>query len=624
MPIKAQRVDALQAQAVAKGFSSAEDKRRKKTEMNYSHDKANDYSESNSSASSDGSEFSATDPYQPTRQLTEGTDSSFDSDSDKEALAEARRRTAAFLYPKRERNVKPHVYVDKPVSDYAEAKHRKSQAEQHHYRHQPPVDTESEPSPSLDLRPPAEPQHRPVVEPPITVKKAEAQEAIPAPLPPSSATHGDDPKPRELYRREAHTFAELQEDALHELYEREDASGSAFVALDHMREAYTMAASKIVSNRSSANPQPARRMMDGAFSMEEVAAIHTAQRNATFPSGNASSPGESAGVHSAGSLAASTQLKLDRFFEAVRWLEKLVVDERFMAHVANFLELHHKKFMNHALEKGSTVESYTHDEFNAYNQFSTEVSEMVFKVLSTKVDHFDEQEFAEALFDTPVECRMNPDQPMNVVAYPAWRIMMAISNFQSFTDWMVEYIHEEFHLDEEDRIVAGTRGLKALMASTYHRHNRGGIAAPQPEADTYGEDNVPPLPASGNAMGRESASLSVKADGVSIAPTKETLPNKLRKPAPQQPAVEDSVARHHEVPRHTVSTPNGKGFVEPITPHTPTNPHPSSAPHPSATDRLKPPGDSKGRETKTKRRSVSRGPEARVGSKKPLPKGKRR
>lgn len=281
------------------------------------------------------------------------------------------------------------------------------------------------------------------------------------------------------------------------------------------------------------------------MSMEEVAALQVTERNdkrlhADNPHQGVGGP-QAEGDSSKGEVSSSSgwfrtpealveeaTARLDRFLEGVRWLEKLVRDYHFQTSVANFFYRHHKLFLSHVQssslcdspmnkpadrsrdgEEGKRskngVESYSHEEFAVFSEFSQHIAKAVYQWLSSHVHDFDEEEFAEDLFDTSVGTQndsittMTPmneaDPPMNVASYPAWRIILSISSFTCFVDWMVDFIEEEFQLNEQEdvmgTVVAGTRGLKALLASAYRtkKKNKTDLRMPLQEigVETKGE-----------------------------------------------------------------------------------------------------------------------------------------
>lgn len=347
------------------------------------------------------------------------------------------------------------------------------------------------------------------------------------------------------------------------------AHARVFLASDHLRTAFTMAASKVTNQRSSSAPSPqlsssaSRPRPASSFgaaplthhtdfqsdfaqslfhphgglpmSMEEVAALQVTQRNERrFQEDSIKERDKqaktTAGIwgkmHASGrdgawssmwfrtpeAIVEEATARLDRFLEGVRWLEKLVRDHLFQTSVAQFLHRHHKLFISHVKSSslgskkdepngfndednggkriaGGGIVSYSHKEYTVFTEFSQHISKAVYQWLNAHVKDFDEAEFAEDLFDTPVGMhgsgtrnspgnreKIDSELPMNVASYPVWRIILSISSFTCFVDWMVDFIEEEFHLNDQDDsdegrgvVVAGTRGLKALLASTYRR-----------------------------------------------------------------------------------------------------------------------------------------------------------
>eukprot|EP00796_Vickermania_ingenoplastis_P013381 gene13381-9208_t len=573
MPIKAKPISAKQAALAAQGFFSRDDRDRQKGERRYFYsgperERVRIENDQESSSDSDTSVPSAVTaspasagPAEPPLAkafLTTQTES--DVDSDEEALAEARRKTQAFLYPAREMNYKkPPPQPNERLIAYEKKKReekvkRQMEEEERIQREEQAAESGLTPSGGMEagdtsgthknatepelsrdvgsspFKPPqAVPQGPPAkpapskqgtvkpdtadttlkhefehllqllgedIEAERKAKKEEESDLSSALLQPDAGSIGEG---RKLYHLPAHSFTDYQYDALHRLYEawgegegeEGDEEPRAFIATEHLGEAFTLAAADIVSQRSSA--PMSRRMCDGAMSMEEVAAVQVAQRN-TRRFGN-----ESDGFMTPEALVAEAQKKLDRFLDCVRWLESLIRDEKFTNSVARFLYDNHKYFLEHIHREGksSSVESYSHEEYRVFNEFSARVAHVLFEILSTKVPGFDETEFAEDLFDTPVSYDQMEPGPMNVVSYPAWRIMLAITTFESFVDWMTDYIREEFKLEDPETVaVQGTRGLKALIASTYRNEQGKAGASPtspsQPIAPAVSNEPYPP------------------------------------------------------------------------------------------------------------------------------------
>lgn len=338
------------------------------------------------------------------------------------------------------------------------------------------------------------------------------------------------------YRPAPRTFAQLQANALQELYEKwieGEAVGSdglsttrpakPFVASDYEAAAFALAAAAAAtatatapSSSSSSAHRP--NIADAPLSFEELAATEAAMRNATkarlvetrgrdkHAKGDepvTSMLAKEYAVLSAKGIADAAQGKLSRFMQSLAWTERLVRHPVFVNSVAAFLYEHHRTFLPHFgrvsasaddapsaakphPDGESALREHSHEEFSVYEQFAQRVSGVLLRVLADNVDGFDEEEFVEGLFDSPTEAYDMAGikegyptlaGPQNVLSYPAWRIILSMSSFDSFFAWMEDYIQEEYQLGRdpvgEETVVAvgGTRGLRALIKSTYHRGN---------------------------------------------------------------------------------------------------------------------------------------------------------
>ncbi|GET91364.1 hypothetical protein, conserved [Leishmania tarentolae] len=359
-------------------------------------------------------------------------------------------------------------------------------------------------------------------------------------LPPYLTTR---PTSTRTYAPPSRTFAALEDNALEQLYEdwclqrgevdegdegAVDGSGhtddivhDVFIAADHRAAAFSIAASAAHQRVSAPLHHEAtatsvggtgiftHRVSDAPFTWEELLRGEVARRNTRH--GSAYSPGDGVMLSDPASLAYHATRRLQRFFQSVACVERVVRDKRFMHSVAVFLYEHHKVFLPHyrppatssKAAKASTAEyrdedvhadiaahsdvEHTHIEHRVYEEFGERVSTALLSVLFRHVPGFDEAEFVEALYETPPTYSMMKDagaaagdQAMlgclqNVLSFPAWRLLLAVSGFESFFLWMMDYIYEEYYLDrgsEEDGssvAVAGVRGLRALIRSTYSR-----------------------------------------------------------------------------------------------------------------------------------------------------------
>lgn len=466
-----------------------------------------------------------------TDELVNRSPSMSGEDSDEEALREARRRTKEFLYPSSEKNYKP---PPKKVREELVA-YEKRRRELQIRREMEKVEEEAEEMLVKDSSNLA-PVVAAVVLAPAEVQKGTIEASVlPRPEPPQaseasllaakkylnrpspveeSGAHADferllqllgedvlrerqemagqqvsstgeavapsvlpkDRQPRELYHVPGKTFADVLDEELHKLYERgiEGEDGNSplyFVAQEHVGEAFTLAAERMVAEQANTGWRPTGQYM---LSMEEIAALQVAERNRLHRGSDSDE------LYSPESFSRKTGERLNRYFESVSCLEKLLRDPRFMGSVAHFMYDHHKLFAAHlsrnsSMENKSSIESYSHEEYCAFQEFSKRFSSVIFSWLSSKVVDFDEVEFAENLFHAPVGSYDKAELlgPLNVVSYPARRILLAMTDFGTFVQWMVDYIEEEFNIaTEEQVVVGGARGLKALVASTYRLQDK--------------------------------------------------------------------------------------------------------------------------------------------------------
>ncbi|KAG5470005.1 hypothetical protein LSCM4_02693 [Leishmania orientalis] len=364
-----------------------------------------------------------------------------------------------------------------------------------------------------------------------------AETAHPQSLASSSTT---ETTPARTYAPPSRTFAALEESALEQLYEDwclqrgegDEAEGSAgcvlrdpdlsvpevFIAADHRAAAFVLAASAAQQSASASLRHAAigrggvgtavssHPIFDAPFTWEELFRGEMTRRNTRHaPVYNT---GSGALLSHPAALAEQATGRLQRFFQSVACVERLVCDRRFMRSVAMFLYEKHKVFLPHyrfigtpsRASKAASVDDggentdaastahangeHTHAEHQVYEEFGERVSAALLSVLTHHVPGFDEAEFVEALYDTPAadltydtEAALSDCPPLgclqSVLSFPSWRLVLAMSDFESFFVWMMDYIHEEYHLDcesEEDApsvAVTGVRGLRALIQSTY-------------------------------------------------------------------------------------------------------------------------------------------------------------
>ncbi|KPI89599.1 hypothetical protein ABL78_1264 [Leptomonas seymouri] len=431
------------------------------------------------------------------------------------------------------------------------------------------------------------------------------------------------------------TFAALEDIALEQLFEdwchqststaadadEADDGAGVFIAADHRAAAFTLAAVAALDLGASSwgrKPTPgyaasatptfvpyssaaAAHVVNAPLTWEELMQSEVARRNArgiSSSSGGASSGGDLLS-HPAAIAYQATQ-RLRRFLQSVDCIERLVGNRRFMRSVAAYLYEHHKVFLPHYNQSptfpdgasggatpgpSSSLVEHLHEEYAVYEEFGRRVSAALLSSLTHYVDGFDEAEFVEALYDTPAafaEGDVLSDHdpvtgmrgPQNVLSFPAWRLVLAMSNFESFFAWMMDYIYEEYHLadlEEESTglAVAGARGLRALIRSTYKRPL--GALAEEASAPVSGSEDAtaaPPIAASASA-------------GVSplplTAPASDTARTLLPSTGPSSPdgprAVLSSSSQHL-----SESSLWPKGTLAPLPSSTPLNPAPPPAP----------------------------------------------
>lgn len=387
----------------------------------------------------------------------------------------------------------------------------------------------------------------------------------------SSSASAAPAAPSRTYAPPSRTFAALEDTTLQQLYEDwcvqrggdavgadgtaaggddEEADGAAhppevFVAAEHRAAAFAMAAASAAQQPLTSAPRAATAapaLTDAPFSWEELLQSSVTRRNARYGHGGSSGGGGGGDtlLSDPAALANQATRRLQRFLQSVECVERLVRDRRFMHGVAVFLYEHHRVFLPHyraaaTPQKGDaaagaagveeedgaapTLVEHTHAEHRVYEEFGERVSAALLSVLTRYVPGFDEAEFVEALYDTPAADVASLDEawleaaamvagPRSVLTFPAWRLLLAMSGFESFFAWMMDYVYEEYHLDrggegDSPKIaVVGARGLRALIRSTYN--TRPGDAVP---AATAAADAPPSAPAADGLRREKEASL---------------------------------------------------------------------------------------------------------------------
>ncbi|CBZ29418.1 conserved hypothetical protein [Leishmania mexicana MHOM/GT/2001/U1103] len=314
---------------------------------------------------------------------------------------------------------------------------------------------------------------------------------------------------------------EAEESAGHASGDTDAIFPEVFIAADHRAAAFSIAASAAhpsalasLQHKSTAmsgvgtGVRP-HSVSDAPFTWEELLRGEVTRRNTRH--GSAHGPEGGVIMSDPAALADQATRRLQRFLQSVECVERLVRNRRFMRSVAVFLYEHHKVFLPHyrpaatsskavevatADDRGEDLHAdikahadveHTHAEHRVYEEFGERVSAALLSVLTHHVPGFDEAEFVEALYDTPATYAMTEDaraavgdHPMlggrqSVLSFPAWRLLLAMSGFESFFVWMMDYIYEEYYIDSGSEegapsvAVAGVRGLRALIRSTYNR-----------------------------------------------------------------------------------------------------------------------------------------------------------
>ncbi|CAJ1032278.1 hypothetical protein, conserved [Leishmania lindenbergi] len=298
-------------------------------------------------------------------------------------------------------------------------------------------------------------------------------------------------------------------------------ASNVFIAADHRAAAFSVAAwtahqsaSTLLRQDSAAmsgvgTAASSHRVSDAPFTWEELLQSEVTRRNTRHAP--AYGLGSSAMLSNPAALADQATRSLQRFLQSVACVERLVCDSRFMRSVAMFLYEHHKVFLPHyrlvatppkaaqdaaISNEGEDLHAdfsahvgveHSHAEHHVYEEFGERVSAALLSVLTYHVPGFDEAEFVEALYDTPATCVTTEDAGaasvdgpgfgglQNVLSFPAWRLLLSMSGFESFFLWIMDYIYEEYDLDSGSEgdapsvAVAGVRGLRALIRSTYNR-----------------------------------------------------------------------------------------------------------------------------------------------------------
>ncbi|ESL11843.1 hypothetical protein TRSC58_00398 [Trypanosoma rangeli SC58] len=321
------------------------------------------------------------------------------------------------------------------------------------------------------------------------------------------------------------TFEELQERVLLQMYaaSEEDDNDKYFIATDHMAEAFTLAALEAARDDMSADPTAtlgAPRALDGnnaisrptgtPLSIMEIIALERARRNARAALQSRQKEAEEEEVGGvtldrnseallctdADVIAATAEGSLNRFLLAVRCIERAVRNRRVIDDLGRFLFAHHKPFLHVGSSKGlaeDAIREFPHEAFTVYERYSRYMSKFLTELLTRNVPNFDMEEFVLALFDVDMDGEggdaREENVSMDVLSYPAWRLLLSTSSFNEFCTFMDDFIAEEYGVEKlalpddseanDDSsavpsrydengvvVVAGARGIRALLSRT--------------------------------------------------------------------------------------------------------------------------------------------------------------
>ncbi|EKF31355.1 hypothetical protein MOQ_004809 [Trypanosoma cruzi marinkellei] len=325
-----------------------------------------------------------------------------------------------------------------------------------------------------------------------------------------------------LYTSPPRTFDELQERALLRLYaaNEENKDSGYFIATDHMAEAFTLAALEAARNESPGDTDAASgasgalndnnekfRPIGAPPSLMEIVALERARRNAraAFQKHREGEAGMFIDSNAEALLSMDTEVlaataaeSLNRFLLAVRCIENAVRNRRVTNALGRFLFAHHKPFLRTTRGAGSSADAireFPHEAFAVYERYGRYVSKFITELLNRNVPNFNMEEFVLSLFDEKMDGEENnnasdaEDVSMDVLSYPAWRLLQSISSFDEFCTFMDDFIAEEYGVEkviahdnddsngvagvktsrcDEDGVVvvAGARGVRALLTKT--------------------------------------------------------------------------------------------------------------------------------------------------------------
>lgn len=362
---------------------------------------------------------------------------------------------------------------------------------------------------------------------------------------------------RRMFAQPPRTFSELQERVLLSLYDAyqegdgaegdgdagaSTASNKYFIATDHMSEAFTLAALgaykdtsipaihaslSTTSFPSTADPGVSLASAPCTFgaplTLMDVVTAERARHNARSAlerqQEEGISPSHRPGLEALFTadgdlLATAAEQALDRFHMSVRVLERAASNRKVVDELGNFLFEHHKLFLQGGGSGGasSSIREYPHEAFSVYERYSSCVSNFLLQLLRRQVPSFSMEEFVLTLYDVDLAGSSTGEYPeggsdgsrdahqthcrsIDVLSYPAWRLLQSISSFDGFSSFMDDFIAEvygvgvvtgpddgkadgheprngtsaevrAFHKQVSSDVVvaAGARGIRALLA----------------------------------------------------------------------------------------------------------------------------------------------------------------
>ncbi|KAH9589192.1 hypothetical protein LSM04_003770 [Trypanosoma melophagium] len=348
------------------------------------------------------------------------------------------------------------------------------------------------------------------------------------------------------YVRPPRNFAELQDRALLQLYNAQEEKGDRkyFIATDHTSEAFTLASLEVAAAKGEESSgqryvDPESSLLLGErdeyvqpygtpLSFMEIVYAERARRNARAALHKRLESGEESLSNcnvdalvsaDADVLAVTAEESLNRFMASARCIEAMVHNRHVMDELGGFLFKYHKLFLQAGIGDGNSsdvIREYSHEAFEVYERYSRRVSAFLLQQLKRQVPNFNVEEFVLTLYDVNLQSdetikRGNnnnnnnntnndkgdndgivdvygPTEAMDILSYPARRLLQSMSSFNEFCAFMDDFIAEEYGVEkvvvtdeksgvganantfrtaEDDVIVtAGARGIRALLAKT--------------------------------------------------------------------------------------------------------------------------------------------------------------